>query len=100
MGASEPIAAATTASGEDAVVVQLEGAAHLEAVAGAAADERHAGAEHRVRAAHDLLLVAAEAVGEEQQGAMRRVGQRRDGGRGSSAGAAQVGRGVLCDGRC
>ena len=57
--------------GEDVVTVELVGGGHLEVVAGAAADERHLGAEHGVGAAHDLLLVAGEAVGEQHERAVR-----------------------------
>ena len=48
-------------------VVELGGAGHAEVVAGAAADERHLGADDPVGAPHDLRLVAGEPVGEEQQ---------------------------------
>ena len=70
-------------------VVHLERPPQLEVVAGAAADERHAAAEDGVGAADDLLLVAGEAVGEQQQ---RRVLARLElghGGRDLGAGVAQ-----------
>ena len=56
------------------VAVDLEGPLHLHPVAGAAADERHGGADDLVDAADHLLLVAGDAVGEQQQGAVGPLG--------------------------
>jgi hypothetical protein len=53
--------------------VELEGPRHLEIVAGTTPHERHAGAEHAVGAADDLLLVAGEAVAQQQEHFVREV---------------------------
>ena len=50
--------------------MQLEGLRHGQVVTGAAADQRHGGAEDAVAAAHDLLLVAGETVGEQEEHAV------------------------------
>ena len=55
---------------EDAVAVKLEGRLHLEPVARAAADERHLGAHDAVGTPDDLLLVAGQAVTQQQQHAV------------------------------
>jgi hypothetical protein len=67
--------------GQHAVAVELKCPPHLQPVGRAAADHRDAGAENRIRAADDLILVAGQAIGEKQQHAM---GMAR--GRGQAAG--------------
>ncbi len=47
--------------------MQLRRTLHTQVVTGASPDQGHLCADHRVRAAHDLLLVASEPVAEDQQ---------------------------------
>ena len=59
--------------GLDLVGVELECPAHLEVVARAAPDERHRRAENAVRAADNFLLVAGQAVAQQQHHLVREI---------------------------
>src|SRR4029077_5006062 len=58
---------------EDRPAEELERPYHLQVVTGAAPDQWHLGAQDAVGAAHDLLLVTAKAVAQDQQHAVRAV---------------------------
>jgi hypothetical protein len=75
--------------------VELERPLHPQVVPGAAADERDLGAEHRIRAAHDLLLIPGEAVGQQHQQPMRPLGVARRAERDLRPGLAQPARRAL-----
>jgi hypothetical protein len=79
---------------EHLVVEQLEGLAHGEVVARAPADEWHGPADDAVCAAHHLLLVAAQAIGEEQKDLVVACRSVLSAGRGCRSGLAQVARGI------
>ncbi len=55
---------------EDLVAVHLRCADHLQVVTRASPDQRHGRAEDAVRAAHDLLLVTGQPVGEQEEHAV------------------------------
>ncbi len=71
---------------------------HVLVVAGTATDKRHAGPDDAVRAAHDLLLVACQPVGQQQQDAVRAVVEKDDRFCYLRAGSAQPIAHVLGDG--
>ena len=81
----------------DLVIEELEGLLHRQVVPCAASNQRDSPTNHAVGAAHDLLLVAAEAVSEQQEDLIfsRRssLGAGRDGG----TGLAQIARSVASD---
>ncbi len=83
--------------GEDGVAIELMGGHHLEVVAGAPSDEWHARARHAVRPADDLLLVAGQAVAQEQEDAVRPIGDAGETGRGRGARSTEVARSVGAD---
>ena len=60
---------------ESLIAVELVGPCHAEVIAGAAADEGHAGPEYSVRAAEDLLLVTGQTVAQEQEGVVRMISE-------------------------
>ncbi len=71
--------------------VELVGGGHREVVPGAAADERDDAAGDVVGAADDLLLVAGEAVGEDEQGLVGAWLESFEAARDLGAGLAQAG---------
>jgi len=70
--------------------VQLVGQAHLEIVSRAAADEPGARPDHAVGAANDLLLVAGQAVGQEEENTAAPLGAGCDAAGHLGAGRPQI----------
>jgi hypothetical protein len=63
--------------GKDLIVIQLERPRHLQVVARASTDQRHAPTDDPVRTPDDLLLIAGKAVSQQQQHSVRPILPRR-----------------------
>ena len=70
--------------------MELERPRHLQVITCAAPDERHPGPEHAVSATDDLLLVAGEAVAEQQERPVREIVASRHTPRDACPRSAQV----------
>jgi len=77
--------------GQDIGAEELAGRDHSQVVAGAAADQRHRRACDTVSATDDLLLIAGQAVGQQEQYAMRSVFDAAEGFGRPGTRAAEVG---------